>query len=285
MSAPSLVEIAAELYAMPPGTFIAARNERAKSAEDAAIAAEIRALRKPSVAAWVVNLFARERTDRLAEVLRLADELREAQAELDAQALAQLGRQRRALTNQLADEAAKLATARGERVTAATREAVQQTLTAAFFDPRAADAVASGRLVRDIEPSGDTTIDPETFIGGGAAADRSRPEPPADELRARRERRDAERAVHDSEQALARAERALASTRKDRQEAAARADELADRIRDLETELTRVRERASATQQDVEALGEKEAQIEKEVGAARRAADAARAKLEDLRRP
>ncbi|HKT55370.1 MAG TPA: transposase, partial [Microbacterium sp.] len=155
MSDTSLTEIAAELYSAAPEEFVAARNARAADAADREDAARIRALKKPSVAAWVVNVFAHERADRLGQALQLAAELREAQDQLDAATLAELGRRRRALTSQLAHEAGELASARGGRVSPSTLEAVRQTIAAAFFDPDAAVAVASGRLVRELEASGD----------------------------------------------------------------------------------------------------------------------------------
>ncbi|MFD5214625.1 transposase [Microbacterium sp. NPDC058345] len=282
MSDRFLPEIAAELYAMPPAEFIAGRNERAKAVEDPALGRDVRALRKPSVAAWIVNVFARERTERLSEALQLADELREAQADLDAPTLAQLGRQRRALTNRLADEAAALATARGGRVTDATREAVRQTITAAFFDPRAAEAVASGRLVRELEPSGDPAFDPGSAVAGGTPERRDTPQPPADELRARRERRDAERALHDAEQELTRAQRAQTSVVRERREAAGRADGLTDRIGELEAELERVRARAEAARAEVDDLDARMVGIEEDLRAAEKAVTVATSKLRDL---
>ncbi|GEK85687.1 hypothetical protein GCM10007198_09540 [Microbacterium aerolatum] len=47
-----LAEIAADLYAGSPGKFVPERNTRAKAVEDAQLGAQIRALRKPSIAAW-----------------------------------------------------------------------------------------------------------------------------------------------------------------------------------------------------------------------------------------
>ena len=132
MAAPTLDDIAAALYAGPPEEFTAARNARAKDLDDRALAAEVKALRKPAVAAWVVNVLAQARAAQLGQALALAAELREAQADLDAAALAKLGRERRALTRRLAETAADLAGSRGERVTAATRDAVEQTISAAF---------------------------------------------------------------------------------------------------------------------------------------------------------
>ena len=179
-----LADIAVTLYTGSPTEFTTARNARAADTDDPALATRIRALKKPSVAAWVVNVFAHERSSQLEEALLLAEELRKAQADLDARALAQLGRDRRALTNRLAADAAELAEARGQRITASTREAVQQTISAAFFDPTAAAAVASARLVRELEPAG-TFADIADSIVGGALPTPPR-SPPSLSMRSRR---------------------------------------------------------------------------------------------------
>jgi len=274
-----LETIAAELYAGSPAEFVSSRNARAKETDDADLASRIRALRKPSVAAWVVNVFAHDRAQQLGEALRLADELREAQADVDAATLAQLTRQRRALTEQLAADAAALATARGERITTATREAVQQTITAAFFDPTAAAAVASGRLVHDLEPAAEVTLD--TAVGGGAPGAVPAPSAPADEVAARRELRKAQNALREAEQEHQRATRDLATADRGARDASNRAARLDARIADLEAELATARTAASAA--DTEAAAAEDAQshaadraaaTEKAVQAAQRALDA-----------
>lgn len=101
MESSHIDEVATDLYAGPLGEFVASRNARAKEATDRETAARIRAMRKPTLVAWVVNVFAVERTAQLDEALRLAQDLRQAQAGLDAAALAQLGRERRTLTRRL----------------------------------------------------------------------------------------------------------------------------------------------------------------------------------------
>lgn len=276
-----LEAIAADLYAGPPGDFVSARNARAKEAEDAAVADRIRALRKPSVAAWVVNVFARERAQQLDQSLRLADELREAQADIDAVTLAELTRQRRALTEQLAAEAAALATARGERITTATRDAVRQTITAAFFDPAAAAAVASGRLVHELEPSAEFPLDFDTILGGGAPSGRPTPPEPVDEVKARRELRKAQAALHDAEQAHVRATRELGAADRDVRDASGRAAQLDTRIADLEADLVRAHAAAVAARTEATAAADRRTQAddratatEKAVEAAQRAVDA-----------
>ncbi|MDQ0613294.1 type II secretory pathway component HofQ [Microbacterium sp. W4I4] len=284
MMADELTRIAAELYTAKPSEFIAERTARAKGLADRGLAERVRVLRRPSVAAWVVNVFAQERADRLAQALQLAEELREAQADLDAPALAKLGQQRRALTSQLAREAASLAEDRGERVTESTVEAVRQTLSAAFFDPDAAAAVASGRLIRELEPAGQSPLDLEATVAGGPPASPSPAPRRVDEVTERRERRDAERAVRAAEQELARAQREHDELARDQRDATSRADRLGEQIVDLEAELARVRadaERAAAALGD---LPERLAAAADRVDGAERALADARAAREHPQR-
>lgn len=256
--ADSLSDLAVELYTGPLADFVASRNAQAAATTDRALAARIRALKKPSVAAWVVNVFAREREAQLGEALQLARELREAQDDLDARALAQLGRDRRALTNRLAAAAVELAEARGERITSSTRDAVQQTITAAFFDPAAAAAVASGRLIRELEPSGTFAEIADTVVGGDAPAAPEMPAESVDEVGERRRRRDAERALRDAEKAHERAARDAASADRALRDVALRIEELEQRERDLEVELASVRNDAKRVRTELEHAGEEQ---------------------------
>ncbi|WP_435749140.1 transposase [Microbacterium sp. PMB16] len=277
MADPTLEEIATELYAGPPEDFVSGRNARAKDAGDAALAAQIRSLRKPSVAAWVVNVFAQERAGQLDQALQLAAELREAQEDLDAAALAKLGRERRMLTRRLAETAAELAGSRGERVTPATLEAVEQSISAAFFDPDAAAAVASGRLIRALEPSGSST-DVRDAVAGGVPTLGAPPERPADELKARREKREAERRVHSAEKDLVAAERDLAKRDKALRRIQEKAEELAATEAELDAQLTKVRTEMKQVQRDIpDAEKERTRAAEQAAAATSEVADARRA--------
>ncbi|WP_194420541.1 transposase [Microbacterium abyssi] len=280
MADPSLADAAAELYVVPPGEFVAERNARAKQVEDRELAEQIRTLRKPSIAAWVVNVFARERADRLGQALQLAAELREAQEDLDARTLSKLGRDRRALTSQLAREAASLASSGGARITDSTVEAVQQTITAAFFDPDAATAVASGRLVRELEPSSEFPLDFDATVGGGAPERTPPPSPPADEVRERRERKEAEKAVHAAERDLERAKREQAKADKEREAAASRADRLEAEVEELEAQLARARAEAEKARAAVEETTGRAAEAAEGVRSAESAVEEARSALE-----
>lgn len=271
-----LAKVASELYAGPLADFVARRNARAKEVGDRDLAASIRALRKPSVAAWVVNVFARERRSELDEALQLAEELREAQADLDAASLSKLGRERRALIARLAARATELAQARGGTVTASTIDAVQQTINAAFFDERAAQAVASGRLVRELEPAASAGIDLDDAIGGGAVeAESDAPARPADEVAARRRRRQQERAVQEAESDLSRAEHELTAATRESRSQAERAQEAAAAIARLQKEIAHARQESARAETQAAAAEQRRAAADDALkSAAGRVADA-----------
>jgi hypothetical protein len=266
MSDDPLEVVAARLYGSLPGEFTAARTAAAADAERAR-AAEIRALRKPSTAAWVVNGLARESRARLSEALDLADRLREAQDDLDAATLSRLGRERRAFVAALAREAAELAEARGVPVSAAVAADVERTLNAAMRDAAAAAAVSSGRLVRALEASGLDAVDLDGAVGGGLdlpASGRQRdvgarssapqrdsdaPTPAGDGAARAAEKaaREAERARRDAERELARIDSRL-------QHAREHADRLIERVEGMERELDRVRAAAADAVAEAERL-------------------------------
>lgn len=155
--ADALADEAAALYALLPAEFVKARDARAKQlrADDKDLAAQVKALRRPTVAAWLVNLLAHE-AGALDRLLELGAALREAQSRLDTTTMKQLSAQRPGIVGDLADRAAGLATDRDPSFgdTATTREQVVATLTAALADPMAQQAVASGRLVSPLTYAG-----------------------------------------------------------------------------------------------------------------------------------
>ena len=126
------VTVAQELYALRPGEFVAARNAKvaeARAAGDRELATEIKAMRRPTVSAWVTNLFAHEQGERIEQLFALGVALREAQTALSADKLRRLGAQRRQVITALASEAAALAAKRGQTVGPQIVADVEQTHT------------------------------------------------------------------------------------------------------------------------------------------------------------
>jgi hypothetical protein len=144
-----LADVAAELYGLTLDEFTAARNAATATADDPA---GVRGLRKPSASAWVVNMLVRHRPAEIDDVLELGVSLRQAQADLDAQQLRGLGRQRSQLVAAVAEHGRQLAGDLGQSVSGSAVREVEQTLQAAMADSLAAAAVRSGCLVHAITP-------------------------------------------------------------------------------------------------------------------------------------
>src|SRR5215213_6914085 len=142
-----LRSIARELYGRPLSEFIAARKDAADGAGDKELAKQVKALRKPSAAAWAVNALAREQADLIEEVVELGEQLRDAQADADGSRTRLLDRARRDLPRQALDAAAALAQASGGTLSDQAAAGVEETLRAAMTDPDAANAVQDGLLV------------------------------------------------------------------------------------------------------------------------------------------
>ncbi len=279
----TLEDVAAELYALPLKEFTAARNARAKQTSDAGLGEEIRALRKPQLSAWVVNLFARERSAEMAQALDLASDLRDAQDDLDARALTALGRQRRALVRALAQQASEHARERGEKISQATTDAVEQTLNAAMFHAEAAAAVASGRLIRPLDPSGDDLAElPDAVAGHFDASPASPADRPSDEVAARRERKAAEAELRAAQADASQAERENDARERKWDKASEHADRLVQRVQQLKADLARVEKEAEQSMRERDALEAGRAQSRERVDEAQRAVAAAQSALDRL---
>ena len=151
----SLLEIADELYGLSLSDFTPARDALVKEHKaDKELAARVKALKKPSLAAWVVNLLVRRDAPQVEQVLAVGAALREAQANLDGEELRALTRQRRQLTAAVTTQARGLAHEEGVKVTQAVADQVEATLTAAMVDEGAAAGVRSGLLVAALTATG-----------------------------------------------------------------------------------------------------------------------------------
>jgi hypothetical protein len=154
-----LTAIADALYAGSPEDFTDARNRAAKDVGDKDLAAQIKKLKKPSVAAWAVNLLVRRESEQIDSVLGLAGQLRAAAEALDGDELRALTRQRRQLTTALASSARSLARDAGVRLTGPVVDQVEGMLTAAMLDEVAAQVVRTGRVVTAFTSTGVSDLD------------------------------------------------------------------------------------------------------------------------------
>ena len=186
MTTDPLLSIAEELYGLPPGEFTGTRNQWAKQTKadgDAALAKRVGELRKPSLAAWVVNMMMRHQGEQMTQVLELGASLRQAQTDLDADALRELTRQRRQLTTAVTQQGRQLARDLGQKLTETVADQVQDTLHAAMVDEGAAAAVRSGLLVTTLAATGVGDLDVAGAVAvpaaiGRTARPRTPPAPP-----------------------------------------------------------------------------------------------------------
>ncbi len=171
-----LDDAARQLYSLPPQEFTAERDRLAREArgEDRALAERIHALRRPSLAAWALNQFARERVDELAALLDLGEQLRAAQESLDAGELRALAAHRRDVVSAILGEIRRLANDRGHPLSDQVVGEVGQTLDAALAGAGAADEVRAGQLTAALHHVGFGAAvqagEPPEAAPGGAAA-------------------------------------------------------------------------------------------------------------------
>lgn len=149
----STEDVIRALYEAAPEGFVAGRAAavaEAKQAGDKETAKRLAALRKPTVAAWLVNLLALRRPELIDELVELATALRSAQRSLQGEQLRELSTQRRLVVSALVNAAQKLAVAEdpGLRSVKLPMAEVEATLTAALAEPDVAEQVRSGRLVK-----------------------------------------------------------------------------------------------------------------------------------------
>lgn len=298
------------LYGLPPGEFTGARNAaaaRLRQDGDRAASDRVRALRKPTVAAWVVNLLVRHEPEQMGGLLDLGESLRQAQADLDGDTLRDLGRQRRRLVAAVAARGRALARESGAAVSESVLRQVEDTLHAAMVDTDAEAAVRTGMLVDPLSPTGTGSlkvagaVSGHTALGGGALtspgpARPARPAPKPDlavvrrteEDRAaqrreeqRRARAEARRAVKAAEGERSVAARRLASREQHVGDLQARTlqvngeiDELRRRVAGLEDRLERLDDELAAAEADREEAAEEVARAESQVAAAQEALEA-----------
>ncbi len=158
-----LLSLAGELYGGLPAEFTPDRTAAEKAAKadgDKELAAAVKALKRPSVGAWAVNLLVRRETGQIDQVLNLAESLRAAAEALDGAELRALTKQRRQLTSALTTRARQLALEHGTRLTQAVADQVEGTLNAAMLDAGAAEAVRTGLLVTTLSATG---VDEQTW--------------------------------------------------------------------------------------------------------------------------
>ncbi|WP_091612781.1 hypothetical protein [Amycolatopsis saalfeldensis] len=256
MDVPDFDTVAEALCSGEPGEFVAARTAAARDATaagDRELAARIRALRKPTRAAFFVNRLARDGAASLTELADLGRRLRAAHTNLAGAELRDLAHRRNELVRRIMAEAPGLSDP-------VARE-VEETLEAVVADPSVAALALAGRLTSMAQQDADQWLSmplspapkkPEPAKAPPKkAASPSAERKKAEEDRQARERARARREEQRRKTAAAQGERAEAARALIRAEHAA---EQADaRVTDLRTRLVEAEARATQAADDLTA--------------------------------
>ena len=266
MAGRPLVDVVRELYRADPAEFVALRDREAASAReegDEDTASVIKKLRRPTLAAWAVNLLRAERGPRVDSLVALGERIRAAQRELRGDDLRELAIQRSRLLGELTHAAMDLAAESGHALGEQARRQEEQTLTAALSDPESARKVCEATLSKPLEYSG--------FGLDELAAMPSEPQPP----KPKRQRRPAgdelgERRRKRQEEKLAEARREL--------------DRRAAEVRSAEESLRGAEQRQRTLQHRLEELRDELDQRERELRREHQEGNQARRHLERVQR-
>jgi hypothetical protein len=238
-----VADVADELYTLPPESFIARRDEHAKAlgATDKKLAAAVLALRKPTVAAWALNLLVRSRREQVEQFVSIGPELAEAQRELDTAALQSLASRRQRVVHALVREARELAADAGHPVGGAAAYEVESTLHAALADPDTAGRLLEARMLRPesyagLGPMPEPSHPPRAGAKATPAVPRQKPQAVRSEERRRAEElhKQAKSALDEAIRRSTEATAALAEAEAAQQELADRADQVRAQLKDLE---------------------------------------------------
>ncbi|TNM45106.1 hypothetical protein FHP29_04665 [Nocardioides albidus] len=267
---PDLLEIADELYALPLPEFTPARDARAKELKGTPLAAQVKALRKPSTAAWVVDLLVRREAGQVDQVLSVGAALREAQQAMSAGELRALTKQRRQVTAAVTTQARRIAAEEGVRVTEAVAEQVEATLTAAMVDAECGRAVRSGLLVSALHTTGLDPMDGDDLASavavpealGFSATPREAPRPGPPDLHVVPDPDRAAKAVAAAEERLAQATEEYDAARAAHDEAGAEVERLTARALQVQAEIDELRRRLADLEEQSDELDEEVAEAE-----------------------
>jgi hypothetical protein len=274
------------LYGAPLEEFVTqrrglARELRKQGKRDEA--ADVAALRKPSVAAWAVNQLVRTQPRSVAELFEAGDALQEAHRGAttgrgDAAALRSAAQRERSAVDDLMQAARGLLTSDGHELSPTIIDRVAETLRAAALDEQARAQVRDGQLERELRHVGLGVLS-----GGGATQPAARAEPKSKQSAAKKRAGKAcagEAEAHDREvdEQERRARRAEEDRRKRERDQALKA------ARDVEAKARRQVERATRALKLAQRLRDRAADdleaAEQSLAEARADADEAEADLE-----
>jgi len=291
-----LLEIADELYALTLAEFTPARDAKAKELKGTDLAKEVKALRKPSLAGWVVNLLVRREPEQVEQVLQVGAALREAQASMSGDELRQLTRQRRQLTAAVTTVARRLAREHGQKVTEAVAGQVEATLTAAMVDEECAKAVRSGLLLGPLASTGVDAVELDRAVAlpdalGFVATTHEAEEPARPELhvvpdpdRDEKALAAAREALEEADAEVAEATEAFDTASQELSDLEARSMQLQAEIDELKRQIAELDETADGVDEEIGEAEDAKSEAEEALTEATRARDAAAKALAKLER-
>jgi hypothetical protein len=272
-----------ELYGLALDEFVPARNALARELRNSGKreeAAEVAALRKPSVAGWAVNQLVRTQKRGVGELFKAGDALRAAHEKVlagrsDGNELRAAVERERTAVDDLTGAARGLLTSQGHELSPAMIDRVADTLHAAALDDDARSQVKDGRLERELRhvglgtvASGIATPAPspakratKTETGGTKARQRAADARAEREERERAERerveaRAAARATErEARRRLERAERAAGAAAERRERAAKALEETEADLAEAESELEEARDQLGTAEEALRELG------------------------------
>jgi hypothetical protein len=232
------------LFGLPLSEFTAARNALAKELRDAGRreeAEQLKALRKPSVAAWLVNRISREREVDVQRLLNASQTLRKAQADAasgEAEGFAEARRDEQRALERLAEAAREIAVREGSGQAAVAQ--ATQTLRAASLTDEGRELLKRGRLTEELEPPGFEAL--TGLVPAQAPKRRAKPRQPSKKARDRVEKlrqaeREAASAARAAEREAERAQQEASKLREWAAEARAKAESAAAKLATAEREL------------------------------------------------
>jgi hypothetical protein len=295
-----------DLYAVDLDEFLARRAELAAQARqhgDRELAQQIAKLKKPVIAAWVVNAIVRSHPADIDRLSELATKLRDAHRSLKGKELRALSEARQKQLRGLEELASSVATGAGKTANDAMLRQTRATFEAAIADEDAESAVRSGWLTDALEYTGFGAVDASAAVAaprsraraarlssGGAetpsVAERRRSDQGggfASDATASKRRAELETVVVGAEQALLRATVEVRKAAEAVTEAEQRASEAESRLSQLTEALAMAKEEAASAKTELKAARRSQVQAGQLEQRASAALDEARGDIDAAR--
>lgn len=273
-----------ELYGVRPDEFVTVRDRLAKelrAAGDKERAAEVKALRRPTPSAWAVNQLARAHPHELKEAVDAGDRLRLAQRRAasgaEAKGYREATSERDRAVQKLVRRAEGILKEAGLPSGRPQLDAVADTLNATATDLAGRDVVLSGRLHRELDPTGFGDLSGLTLVPGETTPV---PAPPARSETPKAAagpvaptQRERDKAAEEREQQ----ERAEAEQARERAQLVAVRDNAKARLEEVQAEARRAKSEAERAEQEAR-------EAERRAAEARDESDKLRARADDAGR-